>query len=144
MLDDGNAGGEQQRVCGPFAVVGVVDVEPVDADEDGAAGGEPGSAGTGEEVALRGVGRCTKPGVVAGVQQHGLALDVVCSQCANVDSVLPGSGYPHDDGGKIDGAGQGDGAEVRAVGIAVVGRVEVGPGVADQRELVDGELGAGA
>jgi hypothetical protein len=33
MLDDGNAGGEQQRVCGPFAVVGVVDVEPVDADE---------------------------------------------------------------------------------------------------------------
>jgi hypothetical protein len=31
VLDDGNAGGEQQRVRGTFAVGGVVDVDPYSA-----------------------------------------------------------------------------------------------------------------
>src|SRR5262249_11645540 len=41
------------------------------------------------------------------------------------------------------GGGWGGGAEVGPASIAMIGRIEVGPGVADQRELVDGESGAG-
>jgi hypothetical protein len=42
VLDDGNTGGQQQRVRGPFAVGGVVDVERVDTDQCRVMGGEPG------------------------------------------------------------------------------------------------------
>lgn len=57
MLDDGNAGGKQQRVRGPFAVGGVVEVERVDADECGIMIGEPGCARPGQEMPVFGVGR---------------------------------------------------------------------------------------
>lgn len=53
-------------------------------------------------------------------------------------------GHPHHGCGDIDGAVQRDGAEVRSVGIAVLGRIQVGSGVADQGDLVNGELGAGS
>jgi hypothetical protein len=42
MLDDGDAGGKQQRVRGPLTVGGVVDVERIDADECGVMISEPG------------------------------------------------------------------------------------------------------
>jgi hypothetical protein len=42
MLDHGNPGGKQQRVRGPFAVGGVVDVERVDTDQRCVMFGEPG------------------------------------------------------------------------------------------------------
>lgn len=57
MLDDGNAGGKQQRVRGPLAVGGVVDVERVDADECDIMISEPGCARPGQEVPALGVGR---------------------------------------------------------------------------------------
>jgi hypothetical protein len=57
VLDDRDAGREEQRVGGPFAVGGVVDVERVDADERGLVVGEPGGAGPGEEVPALGVAR---------------------------------------------------------------------------------------
>ncbi len=45
MLDDGNPGGRQQRVRGPFAVGGAVDVERVDTYQRCVMFGEPGSGG---------------------------------------------------------------------------------------------------
>jgi len=50
VLDDGDAGGEQQRVRGSFSVGDVVDVERIDTDECRTMGDKPGSAGPGEEV----------------------------------------------------------------------------------------------
>ena len=68
MLHDGNARREQQRVRGPFAVGGVVDVERVDADQRRVMAGEPGGTGPGQEVVAIGVVRCSEPRVVTGVQ----------------------------------------------------------------------------
>jgi hypothetical protein len=88
MLHDRNARREQQRVRGPFAVGGVVEVDRVDADQRGVVGGEPGGAGPGQEVVAVGVGRCAEPRVVAGVQQHGPAADLERRQGPDVDTAL--------------------------------------------------------
>jgi hypothetical protein len=50
VFNHGDAGGEQQGVCGSFGVGGVVDVERVDTDECRTVVDKPGSAGPGEEV----------------------------------------------------------------------------------------------
>ena len=65
MLDDGNAGRQQQGVGRPAAVVGVIDVDRVDADQRRAVGDQPGGAGPGEEVRPLGVSGGAEPGVVA-------------------------------------------------------------------------------
>jgi len=54
VLDDGNAGGEQQGMRGPFTVCDVVDVDRVDADERRVVAGEPGRAVPGQEVRVCG------------------------------------------------------------------------------------------
>jgi hypothetical protein len=69
-------------------------------------------------------------------------VDIQGGQRADVDPVLRGAGHPHDHCWQVDGLLQADGAEVSTVGVAVIGSVEIGAGVADQGEPVDGELGA--
>jgi hypothetical protein len=69
VLDDGNAGPEQQGMRGPLEVGGVVDVDRVDADERRVLLGEPGRAVPGQEVRVGGVLGGAEPGGVAGVQQ---------------------------------------------------------------------------
>src|SRR6202035_2940140 len=125
---------------GAFTVGGVVDVDRVDADEGRLVAGEPGRAVAREVVRVFGVLRCAEPGVVAGVQEYRLPADVRRRQCADADLALVRAGDPDDYGGQAGGAGQRDGSQVRAVGEAVVGRVEVGSGIADHGEPVDGEL----
>jgi nitroimidazol reductase NimA-like FMN-containing flavoprotein (pyridoxamine 5'-phosphate oxidase superfamily) len=142
MLDHGNPGRQQKRVCGPLPVGGVVDVDGVDADEYGTVLGEPGSTGTGEEVVIGGVSRRSEPGIIAGVQQHGLAADVMRGQCPHVDTAPPGASDSYDYRGKVDGASQGDCAEVGPVAKAVIRRIKVGTGVANQGKPVDSEFRA--
>src|ERR1700756_11422 len=127
---------------GAFTVRGVVDVDRVDADEGRLAGGEPGRAVAREVVRVFGVLRCAEPRVVACVQEYRLPADVRRRQGADADLALARAGDPDDDGGQSGGAGQRDGGQVGAVGEAVVGRVEVGSGIADHGEPVDGELRA--
>jgi hypothetical protein len=76
------------------------------------------------------------------VQQHRPAADVERGQRTHIDTWLAGAGYPDHHGGQVGSPGQWDGAEVRAIPIAMMGRVEIGPGIADQREPADRELGA--
>ena len=63
-------------------------------------------------------------------------------QRPRVDAGLPRAGDPDHDSLQVGRAGQRDRAEIRAGRIAVIGRIEVGPGVADQGQPVDGECGA--
>jgi len=104
--------------------------------------GEPGGAGPGQEVAALGVGRRAEPCSVAGVQQHGPTADVERRQGPDVDTAPVRSGHPGHHCRQVDGLGQRDGTEVRAVGVPVIGRVEIGPGVADHGQPVERELGA--
>jgi hypothetical protein len=71
------------------------------------------------------------------------AADIHRRQGADVDAGLWRVGHPHHHGRQVGDTAQRDTAEVRAAGVAMVGRVQVGPGVADQGEPVNGELGAG-
>ena len=104
--------------------------------------GQPGRPGPGEEVRALGVARRAEPGVVAGVQQHRLPADLERRQRADVDAALPRARHPDHHGRQVSGPVQRDRAQVGAAGVAVVGRVQVGPGVADQADPADGELGA--
>ena len=132
------------RECaGRRAIPGVVDVDRVDADQGGLVPGQPGGPGLGEEVRVLGVGRRAEPRVVAGVQQHRRAAHVERGQGADVDAAPLRSRDAHHHGGQAGRPLQRDRREVGAIRVAVVGRVEVGPRVADQADPVDRELGTG-
>jgi hypothetical protein len=144
VLDDTDAGGEQQRVRRSLTVCGVVDVHRIDTDECCTLVHEPGGACPGEEVPVLGVGRRAEPGVVAGVEQDCCAAHIQGGERAGIDPVPGCATHPHDHRRQVDGVLQADGAEVGAVRVAVIGSVEVSAGIPDESELVDGELGAAA
>jgi hypothetical protein len=78
------------------------------------------------------------------MQQHRHAGDIERRQGSDIDAGLPHVRYPDHRGRQIGSPGQGNAAEVHAVGRPVIGRVEVGAGVAEQSEPVNGEFGAWA
>lgn len=103
MLDDRNAGPEQKRLCRPFSIGGVIDVDRVDPDECRTTVGKPGSSSVGQKAGLAGVGRRSEPGVVPGVQEDSLAADVKGRQRAYVNTALARAGHPREYGRYIDG-----------------------------------------
>ena len=136
MLDDGNAGPEEGCVHGPPAVVRVVDVQGVDADEGGAGFDEMvGGAGREEGVALE-VAVGAPMLVPAGVDEDGFAGHVEGGERVATDGA-GALGRADDDARQVGEGSQVQLGEVVAFGEAVEGGVQVGARVGHHVDLAD-------
>ena len=134
---------EQDGVRGTLAGVGgVVDVHRVDADEQRPGVGEELRGLAREERCRTAVGGRAPVSVPAGVQQHRPIRDVSPTQRVRSDAAVTVGRVVHQRDRHVGDRRQRDAGEVEAVGVAVVGAVEVGPGVADHRDAADLELRA--
>ena len=131
MLDDRNPGAEQRRVDGPRRIGRVVDVERVDADERRASIAQ----------VRRRVGRQKRMSfeiligapvaVPSGVHEHGLAAHVARHECTARNCAIVCAGDTHDDGIDRCDRIEREVGDIVAVGIAVIGAVDVSARVAD-------------
>src|SRR5438105_15042883 len=129
VLDNWDAGPEQQRVSGPRAVARVVDVERVDADERRAGGDEVLRRDTGEIRVARPVALGAPVDVPARVYQYGLALHVPPAEHAHVERpTVAFSGADHQ-AFQVGDRLEREVGDVLPLLVAMGGRVDVGPGV---------------
>src|SRR5690606_29006142 len=142
VLDDGDAGGQQDAVHGARSAGDVVDVQGVDAHQRRAAVAQVNGGGLGQEGVAVEIGVRAPVGVPAGVDQHGAAGDLDgLEQLGPQRAAGPVRGAD-DHAGQVGDAVQADVGQILAAAQAVGGRVDVGAGVGDHVDARDGELGA--
>jgi hypothetical protein len=141
VLDDRDAGREQDGVRGTFAGGGVVDVDRVDTHECGLAADQCLGA-VGGEVGVGGVAIAFRPpaGVPPGAEQDGGALHCCLLDVRGADGAL--CRCVDDDQREVCAPFERETGEVVALREPVRRPVEVGAGVGDQADAADGELGA--
>jgi hypothetical protein len=140
VLDDRDAGGEQQGVGGTGGIFHVIDVGAVDADER-RAGMHKMLAGCCGEVRARaevvGGSPAARP---VGVDQHGFAAQGESGEDCGLDGAILRGG--NDDAGEVGEFLEGEGRQVVERRVTVEGGIDIGAGVA--AEFVGGNLKSGA
>jgi hypothetical protein len=127
----------------PLARRHTVDVQGVDAHQDGAGPDQPLRQFAGEmRMAVEVLVRPPVP-VPAGVDQDGTPSNVTFGQRQPIDGAAAARRQPRDDAVKVGQRSQRQSGHVLTVGIPMAGAVHIGAGVGDHLYLADVELRAG-
>jgi hypothetical protein len=120
----------------------VVDIHRVNADEPCAMFDQPVSASFGEKGSILGVLGATPMTVTARVQKHRAVDNVAGDKGSNVDRSRPAAKSADNHSRQIGKYSQRKRSEVGTVGVAVIGAVHIGTGIAEHADAINRELGA--